>query len=483
MPRPGPPWAALVLAAITLLPFLDKAYTIDDPVFLLESEHVLTDPLHPSAVEIVWSTDRRALASPFLPDARTAAYLLLPLAPFRWHEWAGHLLMMFYFGATIVGTTALARELGLSVWGQHAAALLTASAPVMLGMAGTVMPDIPAAMFTVWAMERLLVWTRTRNWHTGIAAALFLALATLSRIHLCVLLCVAFVWTLRRSWRIALPVALAFALAFAGFLVTRDPPGTIGATQAATQWHFQIGRSVRHVAAFYIEYLATTPLLVGLATRRRWEPSSLLWLWLLVPLPIVAYVHFAAKYVAPAVPAAAILAAYGLQRCRSRNLALGSLVGAGVTLGTLILIADSQMSGSMRSAAADLIRPRVAAGERVWFAGHWGFHRYAEAAGGLPLSLDPPYPEVGDVVVVSTVDRPAGLLCALPRVLLAMEGGLEPAGQVMSRAANAGFYSDDWGLLPWGWGPPDAEGFQVWRVVALPGHQFDPDFRPASCGP
>jgi hypothetical protein len=165
----------------------------------------------------------------------------------------------------------------------------------------------------------------------------------------------------------------------------------------------------------------------------------------------------------PALPAAAILAAYGIDRLTSRRSVLALATGAGATLGVLILRADARLAGSGRAAAAQLIRPRTQAGERVWFAGHWGYHWYAEAAGALPLSIDPPFPSRGDVIVSSSVDRPVGLLPRVPRTLIETWGSSEAAGQVMSQ--HAGFYSDLWGLFPWWWEPPSGSGFQVWRVT------------------
>lgn len=113
------PWLALGLAAVVLLPFLGKAYTMDDPVFLREAQHLLTDPIHPSAFEMVWGSDRRLRGSAFLPGGPAIAYLLVPLALAEWREWAGHSLMLLYFAATIVGTATLARRLSLSLWGQQ----------------------------------------------------------------------------------------------------------------------------------------------------------------------------------------------------------------------------------------------------------------------------------------------------------------------------------------------------------------------------
>jgi hypothetical protein len=221
--------------------------------------------------------------------------------------------------------------------------------------------------------------------------------------------------------------------------------------------------SGRHAVALFIAYLTTTPILAALLTRRRLEGSALLWVWLLIPIPVIAYVQIAPKYLLPGLPAIAILAAHGLDRFASRQKVLALLTAAGVTLGLLILTADARMAGTARTAAAQLIRPRVQAGTKVWFAGHWGYQWYAEAAGAVPLSVDPPYPSPGDIIVSSSVDRPVGLLPLVPRVLIETPGNSEPAGQVMS--LHAGFYSDLWGLLPWWWEQPVGPGFQVWRVT------------------
>jgi hypothetical protein len=459
------PWPALALAAVVLLPFLGKAYTIDDPIFLREAQNVLTDPLHPAAFSMVWTTERRLRASEFLPGGPVAAYVLVPAALAGWREWAGHLLTLVYLAIAIIATAALGRQLGLSPWAQQAAALLTASAPAALGMAGTVMPDIAAMMFTVLGMERYLEWNRSRRSSSGILAAGCLALAALTRVNLLVLLAIAGYHGMRQSWRTGLPVVLAAGLVLAGFMITRDPNPAGGTAVSAVGHQLGLDFSKRHFVALLIAYLTTTPLLVALLARRRLAGSTLLWVWLLVPIPVIAYIQVAPKYLLPSLPAVAVLAAHGLDRFAVRTALLALITVAGTILGVLILTADARMAGAARTAAARLIRPRTEAGQRVWFAGHWGFHWYAEEAGAMALTVHPPFPSRGDIVVESTVDRPVGLLPILPRTLIESWGSSAPSGQVMSRPANAGFFSDLWGLLPWSWGPPDGSGFHVWRVA------------------
>src|SRR5277367_2847635 len=79
---------AMVLAALLLLPFLNAPFTIDDPLYLREAQHVLTDPLHPQAFNVVWSMDVNLRASQILPGGIAVPYLLLPTALAGCPEWA-----------------------------------------------------------------------------------------------------------------------------------------------------------------------------------------------------------------------------------------------------------------------------------------------------------------------------------------------------------------------------------------------------------
>src|SRR5215472_1044772 len=46
---------ALLLATVCLLPFLNKAFLIDDPEFLGIARQVLKSPLHPTNFDICWN--------------------------------------------------------------------------------------------------------------------------------------------------------------------------------------------------------------------------------------------------------------------------------------------------------------------------------------------------------------------------------------------------------------------------------------------
>jgi hypothetical protein len=45
---------ALILSAACLLPYINKAFTIDDPVYVLQAQQTHKEPLHPMALDVCW---------------------------------------------------------------------------------------------------------------------------------------------------------------------------------------------------------------------------------------------------------------------------------------------------------------------------------------------------------------------------------------------------------------------------------------------
>ena len=184
-------WPALLLASLILLPWLNKAHTTDDTTFLLMSEHVLKDPLHPAAFEMLADGNRIRLSSQ-LVSGPVMAYLLVPSVLLGGAEWAAHLVQYLLMIAAILATGSLAFRLGLDHRGARLAGLLLASTPAVMAMATTSMADVPAMAFGVLGMEQYVAWRQGLRWTHGLAASLCFALAALSRPHLILLLAVAF---------------------------------------------------------------------------------------------------------------------------------------------------------------------------------------------------------------------------------------------------------------------------------------------------
>ncbi len=222
---------ALLLSLILLAPFFNKAFTIDDPVFLEEARHVLSDPLHPSAFEMVWRYQPERV-SQLVPTGPVIAWLLAPSVMAGGSEWAAHAIELAMLWLGILATVSLARRFELTGPWPAVAGLLVVAMPTVLAMAGTAMPDVPAMAIGVAGLERLVAWRDERKWWQALLAALLLGLAPLTRPHLLPLLGVGAILlfgskfsfaALRGRLSLFLPLAAALFVTAAVALITRDP--------------------------------------------------------------------------------------------------------------------------------------------------------------------------------------------------------------------------------------------------------------------
>lgn len=451
------------LACLTLVPFLGKAFTMDDTVFLFEARHALRDPLHPTAFEMTWTYVPERVSA-FVPTGPVMAWLLVPTVLAGGSEAVAHTTQLLLVLLAILATVSLALRLGLSRAWAMASGLALAAAPTLLAMAGTAMPDVPAMALGVTGLERLVAWREEGRRHQAVAAAVLLGLAPMTRTHLVLLLGVAALllvpdplsplgWARVPIRRWALLAASA-AVAAVVYLATRDPAPQggqiVGAALALT--------STEHLSlnalSLPIHWALASPFALGWsvlrlrAMARRWwvllaaslaaswpiaslnEPDAPFWLapvaglgaaalvdvvlealrrrdstwialaaWMLVPAPAIVYSHLPSKYLLASAPAAALLLARAAAGRRLGRIAIAATAVLGVALGVAILRADAAFAEVGRTGVRLLARPLVAAGRNVWYDGHWGFQWYAEAAGARCWSAAPPQPAPGDFIV------------------------------------------------------------------------------------
>ncbi|MEO8096340.1 MAG: hypothetical protein ABI811_01465 [Acidobacteriota bacterium] len=519
---------AMLIAFLLLAPFYDKAFTIDDPLFLNGARQILSNPLQPGSFDIVWDRDvaiRMSAGSTI--TGPIDAYLLVPSVLAGGSEPIAHLMVFLLLCGSAAATVSIALRLGYEGWRAACAAVLLVSTPAVLGMASNNMPDLPAMAFGVMAVERFFAWESDGRVGQAITAALLLAVAFLTRSHMVLLLGVLGLPPLLRAyyskpgqgrssavrwWWLPLASALIIALLFQ--IATRDTSqrAVIGLEMlpALFDWHW----IPRNLIAFGVHWVLAFPLgivwlalrwqalrwyLAALLTagwflpipqsvprwaaliailgflvifdairlafrRQEWAPLSL-GLWLLLGLGTVPYVHHPAKYEVPAAPAAALLIAGRLPALSRRSgLSIAAVCVVGAVLGVAIIRADAVYAASGRQMADDVIKPFVQSGKRVWFTGHWGFQWYAEKAGASPLTSDAPHPAAGDLIVASFADECPALAYVPRRTLLKIWTDTSESGQIMSRANEAGFYSNILGYLPWSWGSSAANRFELWEV-------------------
>src|SRR5438876_3546755 len=173
---------AIVLAGILLLPFLNRPFTIDDPLVMREAAHALVDPLHPADFEQVWNTGERQRFSQYLLGGTLPAYVMAPVAAAGGREWMAHLYQLCLLCGFLIAAVGVARRLGCDDRQATLAALLIGSNPVTLAMSATCMPDIMAAMFGTIGIERILsfresMFRESRSHGAGAAGGALLAAA------------------------------------------------------------------------------------------------------------------------------------------------------------------------------------------------------------------------------------------------------------------------------------------------------------------
>jgi 4-amino-4-deoxy-L-arabinose transferase-like glycosyltransferase len=519
----------ILLTVLSLAPFLNKAYTIDDVWFLLESRQILKTPIEPMSFPICWLGNETCVqrAASFGGGQGLMGYLLVPVMLAGGVEWVAHLLQLLLACVAIFAMVKLALRLGLERVQASTAGMLMAAIPPFLSMASTAMPDMAALAFGLVGIERLLAWKDKRHWHQAAAASLALGLAPYARPHVALLIPLGALWLFdefqvrkaifqfRRQAFLWTPLFAAMFILVAVNLLTRDRnsvaapanillgsgnfwpnlfayltylffpiPFTI--VWLATHWrrakflivmpgipvliaHFMLfpSRSLIQewpVAAVLYSLTAIVDMIYRYL-RSRNRIDIMLCLWMLMPLPAAIYIHFPIKYMVPVLPAIVLIlirAQSSLSKQRAA-LAFGALIFACTGFSLVLLRADADFAEYGRKAAAELIAPRVAAGEKVWYGGQWGFYWYAQEAGARISKPGDPGPLPGDLLAVGLMEGGGATLDRFPnRELVDSRSYDSPHGRTMG--FGAGLYSNSFGYVPWRWNPHATNVYQLWRI-------------------
>lgn len=510
---------ALLLSVACLVPYLDKAFLIDDPVFLLQAQQILKEPRHPMALDVCWVFDN--LCEPVaanMPGNFLVSYFLAPIVNRPNPERLVHLMQIVMLWCGIVATVSLAFRFGFDTFAAAAAGLVLAATPPVLAMASTAMPEMLAMALSVAGLERLWSWKENGKAIDGLISALALGLAPIARLHLVLLWPVAAVllrddgrifdvqsWIRLPKRRWLLLIGAAFVSCIVVALTHESGSGLkpthmflrperfdynllsylsywMAAIPLGAAWLVMRNRDVR-VWLF-------SPILIALLLLR--PPGARIWLvaglgaivlmdilvgslesqdhrrtacflWLLLPLVAVPYIQLPVKLLVPCAPAAALLVAEILPAFRWARTALCGIVAIGTVFGSMILHADYRFAEMGRQAAERLVTPRVASGHRVWFASQWGFYWYALKAGGRVLRPND-VPAPGDYLVRGEMEGYPETLKRLPpaiEVETFSVGG--PGGRTMSSRDNAGLYSNMYGIFIWRWSTGEWNHYELWQ--------------------
>lgn len=516
-------WPALLLAFACLLPFLNKAFLIDDPYFLAMAGQILKHPTHPMDFEVCWNiVDRCSRAYELTPGNVLMGYVLVPTVLAGSREWVAHATQLVFVCIAIVAMTSLVLRLGWSRRHAIAGALLLVAIPPFLPMASTAMPDVLAAATALVAIERLIAWRAERRWHQGLAAAIALGLAGIARAHLALMVPLgAFVLVesvrprqillqVRRGFRLWIPVLAGGAVLAAIILATRernlglDPPVLFSGKQniprnllsyalyfsfplplvsvwIVSRWKIERERVVRALlTAIFVGAIAPSKVggflagfgfsvLVDLATET-WEkrdPCGLwLMLWMLIPLPAVYYGHLPIKYLLPCMPAI-ILSCFRLAETISPRLARSGgvilIVGAAV-YSFLILRSDAEFAEFGRSALTELVHPNTGMGETIWYCNDFSAYWYAPSNGAKRYVAGRSEAKPGDLLVVGIQEEGGRkTLANFPRRRLLRTVAHEYSfGRTMFD--GKGLYTNIYGNWLWGFSDSNDDRYELWKL-------------------
>jgi hypothetical protein len=308
-------------------------------------------------------------------------------------------------------------------------------------------------------------WSIEKRWVEARVSFLAKPLATLAFVGGGMVTGLLYAPILRVRWLLAaiLPLALG--------AVWLAPAAWLGVPPAAAD-----GPLLRLQLGTMIAGGAVTLALAADDIARRRDPTAfLLAAWLGGVFAFAAFVNWTIniRSLLPAAPAVGILVARGLVDAgvRSRIRLIAPLVPA-AALAVVVCWSDHVWANSARDAALR-IGARVGGSTAVWFQGHWGFQYYMERLGARPVHIGRTRFAPGDLLVVPT--RNTNVLFPPPGGPLVREEVIEaptvPWIATHDAGLGAGFYSDNWGPMPYAFGSATPSRYHVFRRRARSGFE------------
>jgi 4-amino-4-deoxy-L-arabinose transferase-like glycosyltransferase len=512
----------LVITAVTLaclVPFANRAFNIDDPLFIWVAQQIRQHPLDFYGFSINWYGSEMG-AYQIIKNPPLAAYYAALIGPwFDWREIPLHLFFTLPALAAALGGYFLALEFTSNAL---LAALIGVLNPAFVLSGSTVMCDTLMVAFYVWA---IYFWVRgSKADHAGYLglAAFLVACSSLSKYFGISLIPLLAAYTLARNRHnvrhlafLLIPVVLlglyqwgTHELYGRGLLL--DAAGYASREKGLhpADWLPNLVTGLSFTGGCYLTCLFFAPklregraLLVGACTvpllafamgrlnfdlggqqpgygyflqlslfamtgcallllalrdyrAHRDADALLLLLWTLGTFLFATAVNWTVngRSLLPLAPVVGLLVARALDMREPTQRSLASLalpLAASWALCLLVAWGDYALADSARTAAASVAARSGKNFRPLWFQGHWGFQYYLQKAGGRSFDRKRSQLQTGDLMVIpenntnisqDIYDR--GTTLEVLRLVPA-----SPIG-IMNFAAGAGYYSSDFGPLP-----------------------------------
>ena len=216
---------AAVAVVAALAPFLNKAFHIDDPLFLWIGQQIAHHPGDPYGFTANWGVTTQPMFSIMQNPPLNSYYIALVASFLGWSEPAMHVAFLVPAVAAVLGTFFLARRLSGA---PLLAALLLLFMPVFLVSATSVMCDVWLLALWVWSVE---CWLRGIERESGwflLLAAILAGSASLVKYFGISLVPLLVAYTLARERKLSpklLYLAIPLAIISSYELITRAKYG------------------------------------------------------------------------------------------------------------------------------------------------------------------------------------------------------------------------------------------------------------------
>ncbi len=169
---------AVLVTVACLLPFIGKAFHIDDPMFLWAAEQIQRDPLDFYGFDVNWEGLTRPMAEANKNPPLVSFYLAATTALLGWSEVGVHLAMLLPAVLLVLGSYRLA---ALLCERPLEAALLGMLSPLILISSTTVMSDVLMLAIWCWGLGLWIEALDRSSLRRLLAAALLLGLCPLAK--------------------------------------------------------------------------------------------------------------------------------------------------------------------------------------------------------------------------------------------------------------------------------------------------------------
>jgi 4-amino-4-deoxy-L-arabinose transferase-like glycosyltransferase len=193
-------FVAGIAVIATLAPFLNKAFHIDDPLFLWIAQQITRHPQDPYGFDVNWYVTSQPMFWVMQNPPLTSYYMALVASFLGWTEPAMHCAFLLPAGAAVIGTFFLGRRLCHS---PLLAALLLLFTPVFLVSATGVMCDVWLLALWVWSIECWMCGLEQSSALLLFLASLLVAAAALTKYFGVALVPLLAVYTAARERRLS----------------------------------------------------------------------------------------------------------------------------------------------------------------------------------------------------------------------------------------------------------------------------------------